>query len=47
MGNILIRPLKVKEERSPDIHTHESAAELVKREPLISTLISAGVVAIH
>ncbi|KAG5291467.1 5-oxoprolinase [Histoplasma ohiense] len=49
MGNILIRPLETKKEddRNPTSHTPQSATELVAKEPLISTLISASLQSIR
>ncbi|KAK2733748.1 hypothetical protein FQN55_003155 [Onygenales sp. PD_40] len=49
MGNILIRPLEAEKEKDKNrtSHTPESAAELVAKEPLISTLISASLQSIR
>lgn len=49
MGNILIKPLETQKEKEKDqnSHTPESATELVGREPLIPTLISASLQSIR
>ncbi|PGH12219.1 hypothetical protein AJ79_04399 [Helicocarpus griseus UAMH5409] len=49
MGNILIRPLEAEKEKEKNktLHTSESAAKLVAKEPLIPTLISASLQSIR
>lgn len=47
IGNILINPLEKKPTAATGSHTPESAGELVKSTPLISTLVSAALASIR